>query len=58
MYCVSVCVLVDLLKILRGFILKRCGREFGNECFCLVVGVESCFDCLYGGYFFDWVCGG
>lgn len=57
-HCASACVSVDLLKISRGFIPKRRGREPGNERFCLVVDAESCLDRLYGGYFSDWVCGG
>lgn len=57
-HCASACVSVDLLKISRGFVPKRRGREPGNERFCLVVDAESCLDRLYGGYFSDWVCGG
>jgi hypothetical protein len=55
--CAEACKEVDLLKIARGFVMKRRpGRGPGH--LRLVVDAESCLDRLYGGYYSDWVCGG
>lgn len=57
-YCLSVVVLVELQKLVWGSLVGGGWQWFLQILLCLLVDVDNCLYCFYGGFYIDWVSGG